>query len=131
MDFVDHFWASVLSHRSCRTFPNESFWQTRVSLEFVARYAGLSHSVCDFEGGGVCVSLDAVLAVSGAVFWALPPRLLFHKPFVGGASVVVPRCCRQSCSLMALRWFRPALCYVGLICFIKGYPLEARITVQF
>ena len=45
----------------------------------------------------VQLSLGAILAVNRTVFKPLPPQELFHRPFIGGASVVVQcQCYKQN-----------------------------------
>ena len=67
-----------------------------MSLEFVAHFAGLSHSICNFERE------RSYEAVAGCHFGnrrsclSPPPQILFRGPLVGGASVMAPQCYRWS-----------------------------------
>ena len=135
---------------SCRAFPREYFDISVV--ECVPRVCGplckpifffffffylilliisLSHSTYNFGRGRFVRDCRSVpFRRSTERFLAPPPRVLFHRPFKGGVSVVVPHCCRQklfnddpslisACFVLGSAWVLLAFVWRST-CFVFG-----------
>ena len=81
-------------------------------------FTSLPHCLYNFGTIPAKLSLGAMSAIDRTIFKLPLPQVLFHRPFIGGVSVVVPQCYQQN-MFMQILYFQLILSQYKYSCYKK------------